>query len=194
VLVILAVDQLRDPFNDSPESTLLEIHRSKIYLHRAKANYSYPTVRLPYTFSKLEGLPTRIYQTVHDGALAFLVVVSDEMAAKKITARPKNTILNANTPVLTWRRSPVRIRPSSSFFLQSATLEPFIGLLSDTRNMAKKKHNSEEKLHNSEEKLHSSHELDLSWQEVVDLLPEDEAEGSSVIVAKAPSQAYKTQA
>ena len=40
----------------------------------------------------------------------------------------------------------------------------------------------------------NSHELDLSWQEVVDLPPEDEAEGGSVVVAKAHSQAYKTQA
>ena len=57
---------------------LLEVHRSKISLHRAKADYSYPTIRLPYTFSKLAGLPTRIYQTVHNGALAFLVVVSSD--------------------------------------------------------------------------------------------------------------------
>jgi hypothetical protein len=60
--------------------------------------------------------------------------------------------------------------------------------------MAKKKHNKDKKLHNAEEKLHNSHELDLSWQEVVDLPPEYEAEGGSVIVAKAPSQAHKTQA
>ena len=51
--------------------TLYEIHRSKISLHRAKADYSYPTIRLPYMFSKLAGLRTHIYQTVHDGALAF---------------------------------------------------------------------------------------------------------------------------
>jgi len=49
---------------------------AKISLHRAKAGYDYPTIRLPHTFAKLAGLPTRIYQTVHDGALAFLVVVS----------------------------------------------------------------------------------------------------------------------
>jgi len=55
---------------------LLEIHRSKISLHRAKADYSYPTIRLPYEFSMLAGLPTRIFQTVHDGTLAFLVVLS----------------------------------------------------------------------------------------------------------------------
>jgi hypothetical protein len=56
---------------------LLEVHRGKISLHHASAAYSYPTVRLPhYLAESLAGLPTRIYQTVHDGALAFLVVVS----------------------------------------------------------------------------------------------------------------------
>jgi hypothetical protein len=43
---------------------------------RSKTGYSYPTIRLLHTFSKLAGLPTRIYQTVHEGALAFLVVIS----------------------------------------------------------------------------------------------------------------------
>ena len=47
--------------------------------------------------------------------------------------------------------------------------------------MAQKKHNKDKKLHNSDEKLRNSNELDLSWQETVDLLPEDEDEGSSEI-------------
>jgi hypothetical protein len=81
---------------------------------------------------------------------------------------------------LTWRRSPVRIRPSPSFFLESATLEPSNGAFSDTRIMAQKKH-KDKKLHNSDEKLHNSRELDLSWQETVDLLPQDEDEGGSEI-------------
>ncbi len=38
-----------------------------------------------------------------------------------------------------------------------------------------------EKKHNSDEKLHNSNELDLSWQETVDLQPEDEVEGGSEI-------------
>jgi len=54
----------------------MEVHRAKISLHHAKAGYHYPSIRLPHTFSKLAGLSTRIYQTVHDGALAFLVVLS----------------------------------------------------------------------------------------------------------------------
>jgi hypothetical protein len=64
---------------------LLEIHTSKISLHRAKAGYNCPTVRLPHTFSKLAGLSTRIYQTVHDGALAFLVVIAPKEKAAEIS-------------------------------------------------------------------------------------------------------------
>jgi len=59
-----------------PRTELLEVHRSKISVHRAKAAYRYPTIRCPTRSSKLAGLPTRIYQTVHDGRFAFLVVVS----------------------------------------------------------------------------------------------------------------------
>ncbi|MEI7826771.1 MAG: hypothetical protein WCI87_03115 [Euryarchaeota archaeon] len=78
------------------------------------------------------------------------------------------------TSVFTRRRSAVRIRPSPSFFLQSEALKLAIEAFSDTRIMVKKKHNSDEKLHNS-------NELDLSWQETVDLQPEDEVEGGSEI-------------
>jgi hypothetical protein len=76
---MLAAEHYLDFFADSallPKNELLEIHRSKISLHRAKAGYSYPTIRLPHKFSMLAGHSTRIYQRVHDGALAFLVVVS----------------------------------------------------------------------------------------------------------------------
>jgi hypothetical protein len=50
--------------------------------------------------------------------------------------------------------------------------------------MVKKKRNKDKKLHNFEEKLHNSDitnsdEPDLSWQESVDLQPEDELEGGS---------------
>ena len=47
--------------------------------------------------------------------------------------------------------------------------------------MAKKEHNKDKKLHNIDEKLHNSNELDLTWQEEVDLQPEDEVEGGSEI-------------
>jgi len=48
---------------------LLEICHSKISVHHAKIGYNYPTIRLPHTFSLLAGLSTRIFQTVHEGAL-----------------------------------------------------------------------------------------------------------------------------
>ena len=52
---------------------------------------------------------------------------------------------------------------------------------SDPRIMAKKEHNKDTKLHHVDEKLHNSVELDLTWQEEVDLQPEDEVEGGSEI-------------
>jgi len=66
-----------------PKLEPLEIHHTKISRHRARVGYSYPTIRLPRTFSMLAGLPTHIYQTVHEGALAFLVVVSPKGSASK---------------------------------------------------------------------------------------------------------------
>jgi hypothetical protein len=99
-----------------PRHKLLEIHRSKISLHRAKEGYSYPTIRLPHTFSKLAGLPTLIYQTVYEGALAFLVVVSNGVEPENSAELTENAKTSARMPALTWRRSPVRIRPSPSFF------------------------------------------------------------------------------
>jgi len=72
-----------------------------------KAGYSYPTIRLPHTLSKLAGLSTRIYQTIYDGSLAFLTVLSPTEKASKT---PKSS-------ALTWRRSCVRITPGPSDFL-----------------------------------------------------------------------------
>ncbi|MGZ7112208.1 MAG: hypothetical protein ACXVIL_11165 [Halobacteriota archaeon] len=66
-----------------PKDELLEVNRSKISLHRAKTGYYYPTIRLPYTFSKLAGLSIRIYQTIYDGSLAFLTVISPTKNASK---------------------------------------------------------------------------------------------------------------
>jgi hypothetical protein len=94
-----------------PRRELLEIHRTKISLHRAKAGYSYPTIRLPHAFSKLAGLSTRICQTVHEGALAFLVVISST----------ENASESSKTSVFTRRRSGVRIASSPSVFFDSET-------------------------------------------------------------------------
>ena len=104
---MLAIDQSIEMPPTSWSSVLLTpIHHGVISVHYAKEGYNYPTIRLPHTLSMLAGLPTRIYQTLHDGALAFLVVVAPRNATSENTAeRLKNS-------VLTWRRSPVRIRPS----------------------------------------------------------------------------------
>jgi hypothetical protein len=88
---MLAAEYCSELFVDAgqPKNELLEIHRSKISLHHAKSGYDYPTIRLPHTFSKLAGLSTRVYQTVHDGALAFLVVISP---AGKTSESPKTSV------------------------------------------------------------------------------------------------------
>src|SRR5665647_1096114 len=114
------------------------------------------------------------------GALAFLVVISKGAATENSADLSENAQIN-KTSVFTRRRSGVRIAPGPSFFLQSDTLETSIGAFSDTRIMAKKKHNKDKKLYNFDEKLHNSNELDLTWQEEVDLQPEDEVEGGSEI-------------
>jgi len=46
---MLAVEHCSEFFADValPENELLEIHRSKISLHHAKTDSSYPTMRLP---------------------------------------------------------------------------------------------------------------------------------------------------
>lgn len=111
-----------------PKHELFEIHRSKISLHHAKNGYSYPTVRLPHTFSQLAGLPTKIYQTVHEGALAFLVVIARSNLASE------NAKTSAKSPALTWRRSPVRIRPSPLLFFQSVARIWLTTNLTQTRN------------------------------------------------------------
>jgi hypothetical protein len=59
---MLAVNQLRAPLVDSLASGLLEVHRSKISLHHAKADYDYPTIRLPHYLSPLAGMSTRIFK------------------------------------------------------------------------------------------------------------------------------------
>ncbi len=103
---MLATDLYPDLHPDVAISNLqlFEIHRSKISIHRAKADYSYPTIRLPHTFSTLAGLPTRIYQTVHDGALAFLVVVSSANGSRNTSERSKNNGACAKASVFTRRR------------------------------------------------------------------------------------------
>jgi hypothetical protein len=96
-----------------PKQELLEIHRSTISIHHAKTGYNYPTIRLPHTFEALTGLSTRIFQTVHHGALAFLVVISSASSPSGSSPdQHENVLSSAKASVFTRRRSPVRIRQS----------------------------------------------------------------------------------
>jgi hypothetical protein len=103
-IVMLAAQHYSDLLADTalPKYELLEIHRSKISLHHAKAGYSYPTIRLPHTFLTLAGLQTSIYQTVHDGALAFLVVISPSSQGLEESAqKSENAKTSAKASVFT---------------------------------------------------------------------------------------------
>jgi hypothetical protein len=94
--------------------TLYEIHRGTIRAHRAKAGYDYPTIHLPIAFSGLIGLSTRIYQTVHQGALAFLVVVSP--TSKSSPDKRENACSSSKLSAFTQRRSSVQIVSSPPVF------------------------------------------------------------------------------
>ncbi len=107
---MLAAELYHTSVLNSRDPALSEIHSSTISLHHAKEGYDYPTIRLPHTLSKLAGLPTRIYQTLHEGALAFLVVVAGS------NSESKNVSADSETSALTWRRSCVRITPGPSVF------------------------------------------------------------------------------
>ena len=105
-----------------PKNELLEVHRSKISLHHAKTDYSYPTIRLPHRFSVLAGLSTQIYQTVHDGMLAFLVVISSATATSAGGSEEEEKALESPESSAFTRRRSIQIQPSP---LVVRILDPF---------------------------------------------------------------------
>jgi len=68
-----------------------------------KAGYDYPAIRLPHTFAKLAGLSTQVYQTVHQGALAFLIVISSANVSRNTSERPENNGASAKASAFTRR-------------------------------------------------------------------------------------------
>jgi hypothetical protein len=72
---MLPINDLALPENSADalqsRDELFEIHRSKISLHKAKSGYDYPVIQLPHALSKLVGFRAKIYQTMHEEALAF---------------------------------------------------------------------------------------------------------------------------
>jgi hypothetical protein len=93
---MLAAEHYPDHDASMPNRQLLEVHRSKISLHHAKSGYDYPSIRLPFAFSKLAGLQTCIYQTVHEGALAFLVVVSSSNKSEEESEKKSETFATSS--------------------------------------------------------------------------------------------------
>ncbi len=53
-----------------------------ISVQSAKPSHAYPIIRLPRAFRDVVGSKAAIYQTVHDGKLAFLVKVFDHPEEK----------------------------------------------------------------------------------------------------------------
>ena len=141
---MLTTRHLRDPVSGraAQNHELLEVHRSKISLHHAKQGYDYPTLRLPHTFSMLAGLSTRICQTVHDGALAFLVVVSPSCKGVERNAKKsENARLSAKLARLDMAevagsnpaiKKPIRLRCHSALIV-SCTFFSALYALSSSR-------------------------------------------------------------
>ena len=99
-----------------PKHEALEVHRSKSLcttqkLVTAIQQYGYRTPS-----RNLPAYPSRIYQTIYNGSLAFLTVISPTENASKAS----------KTSVFARRRSPVRIRLGKSFFYQSETVMPSV--------------------------------------------------------------------
>ena len=126
-----------------PNQELLEVRRTKISLDHAGAGYGYPAIRLPFTCLGIVGLSMRICHTVHNGAGLLGCCLFKNGPHKR-----ENVFSSAKSPMLTLRRSPVRSRPSPSFFLQSVTLKLSVEAFSDRTIMVKKKHNKDKKVHN----------------------------------------------
>jgi len=99
-------------FSETP--ILQEIHHGTIRAHHAKKGYDYPTIQLPFSFSRLIGLSTHIYQTVHNGAMAFLVVVSP--TSENSPDKHENAPSSAMHSAFKRRRSKIRITSSPRFF------------------------------------------------------------------------------
>ncbi|MGZ4944107.1 MAG: hypothetical protein ACXV6K_07500 [Halobacteriota archaeon] len=114
---MLAAESYDKSVLNSRDPALSEIYSGTISLHHAKEGYDYPTIRLPHTLSRLAGLSTRIYQTILEGALAFLVVVASSRSTTEDCAKKsKNPVADADTFAFTRRGPRVRISPSPLFF------------------------------------------------------------------------------
>ncbi len=107
------------PFGVRENPTLHEIYRGTISAHHAKAGYDYPTIRLPLEFTGLIGLSTRVYQTIHEGALAFLVVVSSSHKSEESAKESENVATSSKPSPLHGEGRAFESPRNHRFFFQS---------------------------------------------------------------------------
>ena len=68
----------------------------KIGVHSKKSPYTYPVIRLPREFRRLVGAVATVFETTHNGALAFLVVPHSRESESSARARlPKLSLYTA---------------------------------------------------------------------------------------------------
>jgi hypothetical protein len=118
----------------------------------------------PVSLSPLAGLSTRIYQTVHDGALAFLVVVSSSHKSKEESQKKSEDFATSSRYSYLHGENQEfeSLRAHRLFFQSEARIKP-------------------EADDGEDEELHNSQEPDLTRQEMTDLSPEVEIEGGPEI-------------
>jgi hypothetical protein len=85
---------------------LLRTH--KIGLHSSKPSHAYPIIRLPREFHGLVGSNVEIYQTVHEGALVFLVKIVERARKSSARAQIRKTSLYTAKVGRSNRLEPIR--------------------------------------------------------------------------------------
>jgi hypothetical protein len=73
---------------------------NKISVQSAKASYAYPIIRLPREFRRLAGAAATIYETTHNGALAFLVVPKSDNVPKGLGGHISDSNIDMYNPSL----------------------------------------------------------------------------------------------
>jgi hypothetical protein len=71
--------------------------KHKIGLHSATVSHSYPVIRLPREFASLAGKLAHIYQTAHEGKLAFVMTVDDPLT-KFVQTKNEVKLKSASPP------------------------------------------------------------------------------------------------
>jgi hypothetical protein len=95
---MLAVNQFLDPLSDSPESALLEFTAARSRSIAQKQVIAIRQFDYHIRFQSLQDLSTHIYQTLKDGTLAFLVVVSSADEGEAKSAKKSKNFATSSKP------------------------------------------------------------------------------------------------